>query len=298
MELNEKASVAEESPLVSVVVPCFNAMRYLDESLRSIYAQDYPNVEVIVVDDGSSDGSLEHLQSLQGTYGFQLYSQPNAGVSAALNLGLRHARGAYVATPDLDDIMLPHSLSVRVDYLNQHPEVGCVGALVVYIDPEGSTLKEQKASAVRVWDFDAVLRESMVIGAPVSLYRMDVLRQVGFYDPQIRVQDFQMTLRISAAGHPTHVLPVVVTRYRRHPNNLSRNYRVLLDADLKAIEPYRQHPLYERGRVAVINKALKYAVVQNRRDAWRMICMIPWRLMDRTTLKRARRLLFHRGGRK
>ncbi|WP_242671953.1 glycosyltransferase family 2 protein [Stutzerimonas kirkiae] len=287
-----------DAPLISIVVPCFNAMRYLDESLRSIYAQDYPNFEVIVVDDGSSDGSLERLRELQAEYDFQLFSQTNAGVSAALNHGLQHARGVYVATPDLDDIMLPHSLGLRARYLDEHPEVGCVGALVTYIDPDGRTLKEQSASVVREWSFEEIFCEAMVIGAPVSLYRMDVLRQVGFYDPQIRVQDFQMTLRISAAGHPTHVLPVVVTRYRRHPNNLSRNYRVLLDADLKAIEPYRQHPLYERGRVAVINKALKYAVVQNRRDAWRMICMIPWRLMDRTTLKRARRLLFHRGGRK
>lgn len=295
IDSNPSAAAAQpgSAPLVSVVVPCFNAMVYLDESLRSIYAQDYPNFEVIVVDDGSTDGSLEHLRQLQPAYGFRLYSQANAGVSAALNHGLGHARGVYVATPDLDDIMLPHSLSVRAAYLDEHPDVGSVGALVTYIDPQGKTLKSQSASAVTVWDFDTVLRESMVIGAPVSLYRMDVLRQVGFYEAGIRVQDFQMTLRITAAGYPIHVLPTLITRYRRHPNNLSRNYRVLLEADLKAIEPYRDHPAYEQGWVAVINKALKYAVVQNKRDAWRMLRMIPWRMMDRTTLKRVRRLLFH-----
>lgn len=293
MTINGVTGVRSD-PLVSVIVPCFNAMRYLDESLASIYAQDYPNFEVIIVDDGSSDGSLEHLRELQPSYGFQLYSQANAGVSAALNLGLSHARGTYVATPDLDDLMLPDSLSARVAYLEENPEVGCVGALVAYIDPEGKLLKEQAATTIKVWDFASVLRECAVVGAPVSLYRMEALKRVNFYDASIRVQDFQMTLRITAAGYPVHVLPKLVTRYRRHPNNLSRNYKVLLESDLRAIEPYRDSPAYELGRVAVINKALKYAVVQNRRDAWRMLRMIPWRLMDRTTFKRARRLLFHR----
>lgn len=125
---SSKPSGTTDTPLVSVVAPCFNAEKYLEEALRSIYAQDYPNFEVIIVDDGSTDASYAMLEQLQASYGFQLYRQRNQGVSAALNLGLQHARGDYVATPDLDDIMLPHSLSVRAEYLDQHPEVGCVGA--------------------------------------------------------------------------------------------------------------------------------------------------------------------------
>lgn len=234
---SSKHSGTTDTPLVSVVAPCFNAEKYLEEALRSIYEQDYPNFEVIIVDDGSTDNSYAMLEQLQKVHGFQLYRQQNQGVSAALNFGLRHARGDYVATPDLDDIMLPHSLSVRAAYLDQHPEVGCVGALVIYIDSEGQETKRQNGNRIRQLDFDYLLGNAYVCGAPVSLYRMEALRAAGFYDPEIKVQDFQMTLRIASQGYQIHKLPVLVTRYRRHPDNLSRRYKVLLDADLRTIAP-------------------------------------------------------------
>lgn len=254
---SSKHSGTTDAPLVSVVAPCFNAEKYLEEALRSIYEQDYPNFEVIIVDDGSTDNSYAMLEQLQKVHGFQLYRQQNQGVSAALNFGLRHARGDYVATPDLDDIMLPHSLSVRAAYLDQHSEVGCVGALVIYIDSEGQETKRQNGNRIRQLDFDYLLGNAYVCGAPVSLYRMEALRAAGFYDPEIKVQDFQMTLRIASQGYQIHKLPVLVTRYRRHPDNLSRRYKVLLDADLRTIEPYQSHPAYERGRTELVNKALK-----------------------------------------
>lgn len=264
---SSKHSGTTDAPLVSVVAPCFNAEKYLEEALRSIYEQDYPNFEVIIVDDGSTDNSYAMLEQLQKVHGFQLYRQQNQGVSAALNFGLRHARGDYVATPDLDDIMLPHSLSVRAAYLDQHPEVGCVGALVIYIDSEGQETKRQNGNRIRQLDFDYLLGNAYVCGAPVSLYRMEALRAAGFYDPEIKVQDFQMTLRIASQGYQIHKLPVLVTRYRRHPDNLSRRYKVLLDADLRTIAPYQSHPAYERGRTELVNKALKYAVVADKRHA-------------------------------
>ncbi len=239
---SSKHSDTTDAPLVSVVAPCFNAEKYLEEALRSIYEQDYPNFEVIIVDDGSTDNSYAMLEQLQKVHGFQLYRQQNQGVSAALNFGLRHARGDYVATPDLDDIMLPHSLSVRAAYLDQHPEVGCVGALVIYIDSEGQETKRQNGNRIRQLDFDYLLGNAYVCGAPVSLYRMEALRAAGFYDPEIKVQDFQMTLRIASQGYQIHKLPVLVTRYRRHPDNLSRRYKVLLDADLPPSPPTSRIP--------------------------------------------------------
>uniref|UniRef100_UPI002117C46A alpha-1,6-rhamnosyltransferase n=1 Tax=Pseudomonas aeruginosa TaxID=287 RepID=UPI002117C46A len=233
------------------------------------------------------------LEQLQKVHGFQLYRQQNQGVSAALNFGLQHARGDYVATPDLDDIMLPHSLSVRAAYLDQHPEVGCVGALVIYIDSEGQETKRQNGNRIRQLDFDYLLGNAYVCGAPVSLYRMEALRAAGFYDPEIKVQDFQMTLRIASQGYQIHKLPVLVTRYRRHPDNLSRRYKVLLDADLRTIAPYQSHPAYERGRTELVNKALKYAVVADKRHAWQLLRSLPLRQWNRTTFRRLKRFLLH-----
>lgn len=84
--------------LVSIVAPCYNAEKYLEAALQSIFAQDYSNFEVIIVDDGSTDNSLAMLRALQDTYDFKLLTQQNQGVSATLNNGLKHARGVYVST--------------------------------------------------------------------------------------------------------------------------------------------------------------------------------------------------------
>ncbi|MDO7897411.1 glycosyltransferase family 2 protein [Pseudomonas citrulli] len=289
-----QATASQIPPLISIVAPCYNAEKYLEEAIHSIFAQDYPNYEVIVVDDGSTDNSLAMLRQLQQTYDFQLYSQANQGVSAALNHGLKYARGEYVSTPDLDDVMLPHSLRVRADYLDHHPETGCVGALIIYMNSNGQAIKEQRRTSTRVYTFDDILREAVVIGAPTALYRMSALRSAEFYDPLLRVQDFQITLRIAHLGYEVHELPVTVTRYRRHPNNLSRKYKLMLEADLAAIAPYRDHPAYESARTVLIHKALKYAVVEDKKDAWKLLRSIPWRHWNKTSLRRFRRLLLSR----
>lgn len=283
-----------QAPLVSIVAPCFNAQKYLEDAIKSIFAQDYPNFEVIIVDDGSSDESLAILKRLQQTYDFQLYSQPNQGVSAALNHGLRYAKGVYVSTPDLDDIMLPESVRIRAEYLDQHPNVGCVGALISYMDSDGNTIKQQQRDQIHTYNFDQVLRGAVVIGAPVALYRMKAMRSADFYAPKLRVQDFQMTLRIARLGYEIHELPVCMTRYRRHANNLSRKYRILLQADLEAIEPYVNHPGYQSARTKLVNKALKYAVVEDKKEAWQLLRSIPWRHLNRTSFKRFKRLVLHR----
>lgn len=293
-ELTSPKTPADMPPLVSIVAPCYNAEKFLEGAIASIFAQNYPNFEVIIVDDGSTDNSFAMLEELQKQYPFQLYRQENQGVSATLNHGLRYAKGLYVATPDLDDLMLPDSVRVRADYLDSHPDVGCVGALIIYMDSEGNTTKHQKLDQIMHLHFDEILSDAVVVGAPVSLYRMAALKSAGFYDPQIKVQDFQMTLKIAYQGYGIDVLPVAVTRYRRHPDNLSRKYKVLLDADLQTIAPYSTHPAYQRGRTAILNKALKYAVVTDKKHAWSLLRSIPMREFNMTTLRRFKRFLLHR----
>ncbi|MBD1107438.1 glycosyl transferase [Pseudomonas amygdali pv. morsprunorum] len=187
--------------------------------------------------------------------------------------------------------MLPFSLRIRAQYLDEHPEVGCVGALISYMDCDGNTIKCQSRDYIERLTFDDVLRGAVVVGAPVALYRMQAMRDANGYDPEIKVQDFQATLRIARLGYEMHVIPEVVTRYRRHPNNLSRKYKVLLEADLKSIEPYREHPEYQSGRTQVVNKALKYAAVADKRYAWSLLRTIPWKYFNGTTWRRCKRLL-------
>ena len=113
-------------PRVSVIIPAYNAAAFIDEALRSVLDQDYPNLEVIVIDDGSTDETAERLAA----YASQALCihQPNSGgyVGAARNAGMARATGEYLAFLDADDIMLPGRIRRQVDFLSTHPEVGLV----------------------------------------------------------------------------------------------------------------------------------------------------------------------------
>ncbi|MBD9576474.1 glycosyltransferase family 2 protein [Pseudomonas sp. PDM23] len=282
-----------EYPLISVLVPCYNRERYIEDALLSILEQDYPNFELIVVDDGSQDGSAQKIEALQRRFDFQFYRQANTGVSGALNTALSHARGEFIATPDSDDVMLPGRLSVQAGYLQAHPDVGCVGSKVTYIDERGREIKSEKASGVRQHTFDDLLSRAHAVGGGVAMYRHEALRRAGFYDPEIRVQDFQITLKIAHLGYRVDVLPDLGTLYRQHSSNLSKTlYRQQLIYDLMAITPYRDHPCYRKGLACVINKALKHSVVNDKAYAWSVLLQLPIWHWNRVTWRRLRHLLF------
>ncbi|MBI4573499.1 MAG: glycosyltransferase family 2 protein, partial [candidate division NC10 bacterium] len=107
-------------PLVSVILPVYNGERFLAAAIASILAQDYQPIEVIVVDDGSTDGTAAIARSFQGVR--YLY-QPNQGPAFARNAGIAVARGAFIAFLDADDLMVPTRLSVQAGYLLAHPEI-------------------------------------------------------------------------------------------------------------------------------------------------------------------------------
>ena len=282
-------------PLVSVLVPCFNHELYIEECLLSILQQDYDNFELIVVNDGSTDASASKIEALRQVYGFQFYQQENKGVSAALNNALSHARGEFVITHDSDDVMLAGRIQRQVSYMLDHPEVGLLGAKVIYIDSNGKPLKHKISSDTRVqrWSFDELLADAYAVGAPVALYRREAIDKVGGYDPSIKVQDFQMTLRIAEVGYQVDILPDRVTLYRRHETNISKTaYKSQLTYDLKVIEVYRDNPAYEAGRLAIINKALKESVVMDKKFARGLFASVPVHRWNRLTWKRFRHFVF------
>jgi len=290
---------ANELPLISVIVPCYNYASYVGDALRSVLEQDYANFELIVVDDGSRDDSVQvierSLQAFQPTSQVkrvEFVRQENQGVSAALNTGLALAQGAYVATFDADDVMPAGRLALQAAYLHEHPEVGCLGGVAIRIDELGELLpKKDKKRRVRRYDFDQALAVALVVGGNIAVYRRDAMLTVGGYDPAIKVQDFQMTLKIAHAGYYVDVLPDVVTLYRKHPDSLSKNYKSEYDYGLQVIRAYREHSAYASGKARLITKALRMAVTDDKTYAWSLLRQVPLREWDRQLLKRVRHLL-------
>ena len=293
------AKDVKEYPLVSVIVPCYNYAGYVDETLRSVLSQDYPNFELIVVDDGSTDNSVQVIERTLAAnqdglaQRVEFIRQENAGVSAALNTGLARARGDFIATFDADDIMPPHRLSVQMAYLREHPEVGCLGGVAVRIDEQGELLpKKDKKRSVRRYDFSQALSAALVVGGNIAVYRRDAVDMAGRYDAAIKIQDFQMTLKVAKAGFFVDILPDTVTLYRKHEGSLSKNYKAEYRYGLEVIAPYAEHPQYESAKARLVTKALRMAVIYDKSYGWKLLRQVPLRQWDKQLLKRLRHLIF------
>ncbi|MFO6131691.1 glycosyltransferase family 2 protein [Pseudomonas aeruginosa] len=145
-------------PLVSVIIASYNHEKYIEASIASVAAQTYRNVELLVVDDGSSDGSVELLRGLQAKYGFDLRVQQNQGLSKTLNEAIARARGNLIVPFGSDDIMLPQRLEKQVAHMWDKPEVGICAGNIEIIDSNGRVMpgKEQRKRDLpfRRLDFD------------------------------------------------------------------------------------------------------------------------------------------------
>jgi glycosyltransferase involved in cell wall biosynthesis len=193
-------------PLVSVVVPVYNVEGFLREALDSLFAQDYEPFEVVVVDDGSTDGSGTIARSYPEV---RYLRQENQGPAAARNAGIAAARGEIVAFADADDVQLPTRLSVQVGHLTERPEISATLARQVWITPPPGAVPDV------VWgDLDGIPAMTMVV-------QKRTLAELGEFDPRLRgPEDTDLLIRMREGGHRFVVLPEIVMRRRYHGENL------------------------------------------------------------------------------
>lgn len=202
-------------PKVSVLMAAYNAERYLRKALDSILAQTYTDFELIVVDDGSSDGTYAVLSACQDTRLRIVRLPRNRGLTAALNLGLSQARGCYIARMDADDISLPDRFLRQVEWLDRHPETTVLGTSALRIDSDDRFL-ENMVSAFR--SSEEVGRSLAAGMCPVIhssvLARTEVLRSMGGYRTQFpHAEDFDLWLRVLDHGR-VFILPEPLLMYR------------------------------------------------------------------------------------
>lgn len=217
--------------LVSVIIPAYNAESYVLEAIKSILAQDYTPVEILLVDDGSTDRTVERVQIAAPKV--RIIRQQNAGVAAARNTGLREVRGSYITFLDADDIWLPGKLSAQVRYLQSHPEVGLVfhnwevwkpDSSGVYHWPQLDSVKPKIEPSVEPdlsgWLYLSLLLDCVVHTSTVMI-RREVIDKVGFFDTDLVCgEDYDYWLRISRICK-MHKLPETYSFYRSVGGSLS-----------------------------------------------------------------------------
>ncbi len=208
--------------LVSIVIPNYNYGRFLAEAIESALAQTYPHIEVIVVDDGSTDDSCRVLESFGGL--IRTLFQENRGPAAARNAGVRVASGANVQFLDADDVLLPRAVERLLEVLQAHPECGLVSGIAIKPSESSGIAAQEGSKKISFISFeDLVLQNSLVTSC--TLARREVLIQNGLFDEDRAwqsIEDYFMWLRISrTSGVCLLVEPLV--RYRIHASNISSN---------------------------------------------------------------------------
>ena len=207
--------------LVSVLIPAYNEESYIGEAVESILLQTYRDFEVLVIDDGSNDGTLEHLRLIKDER-LRILRQHHQGLVAALNLGLRCARGDIIARLDADDIALPTRLEKQVRFLKENPDVALVGSFAVYRDVDG---KEYVVSfppsdeGIRRY----LLRDDPFVHSSVA-FRRDVISEVGPYSTKYLAEDYELWVRI-AAKYKLAIIPEPLVVHRVRPTSVSGTWR-------------------------------------------------------------------------
>lgn len=215
-----------DQPLVSVVVPVYNQGQFLAEAITSALGQSLQPIEVIVVDDGSTDCSASVAAQFLDRIVY--LRQPNRGLSAARNHGLMAARADLVQFLDSDDALQPGALEKAWSASLGQPEVSVFRAHWDEVDIRGETIAHA-ATAVLPTDAFHALFDPMAVGPPCrSLVRRSAFTRAGLFDTELRAcEDWDIWLRMAAAGLRFADLPYSHARYRNYPTSTSKDYVVM-----------------------------------------------------------------------
>jgi glycosyltransferase involved in cell wall biosynthesis len=230
-------------PLVSIICLCYNHEEFVEETLTSVWKQDYEQIEVIIVDDGSTDNSVAVIQNYLKNHPCPfpiktLFLRQNLGNCAAFNRGWKESNGAYIIDLATDDILLPSRVSSQIAYFQQLPEdYGVVFTEAKYIDHRGRSLgyhfaeKYKRIRPVPTGDVYQEVLSRYFISSPTMMYKRKILQHLGGYDEQLAYEDFDFWVR-SARSFKYAYLDECTTLVRKPNVSMSKGWYKKRDRQL------------------------------------------------------------------
>lgn len=209
----------QRTPLVSIIIPCYHQANYLPNAVESALSQTYPNIEIVVVNDGSSDNTAQVAARYPR---IRYFAQSNRGVAEARNFGFTMSKGEFVQFLDGDDRLTVESVEAHLRCFAAHPEAGLVVGDIEWIDESGRRLGKGSLPVLEKNHYEELLKVNHIGNTIAVMFRGSVLRTVGgfngFFTP---AEDYEMIVR-AARTFPSAHHGVVVAQYRRHTTNVSR----------------------------------------------------------------------------
>lgn len=213
----------ESSPKVSVIIPLYNRERYIAETVKSVLDQTYKNIELIVVDDGSTDNSRNIIETFSERITILEHTKKvNKGQSASINLGIRHSSGKYIAILDSDDLFAPEKIQAQVLFLEENEDIGLVYSNGFVIDSSGKTLYHFYSDApYETSDPSKVLMNCYFLLPNNALMRRSALNAAGLFDEKLRSgQDHDMAIRMAEVTKLAYIEKDLFY-YRKHAQSIS-----------------------------------------------------------------------------
>lgn len=212
---------AQDAPWLSVLMPVFNAERFLPEAIDSVRAQTLPHWELLLIDDGSTDGSGAIIDAAVrlDPGRIRVLRHANCGMGESLNRGMQAARSEWIARMDADDVMFPERLARQWAFAQAHPDVRVTSCLATYLNADGQRFGKTAAHLLTAADFDRACAQGEAIGLlhPGVLMRRSAVLSVGGYRGQFwPADDIDLWARLAEAGHRIQVQPEVLMAYRLH----------------------------------------------------------------------------------
>jgi len=236
-------------PLVSIIIPSYNHVTYIKKAVLSAINQTYKNIELIVIDDGSTDGSNELLTSLAQKYTFTYIHRQNKGLIATLNEALLYTQGHYFCMLGSDDYYELNKIELQVNYLQEHQEIAlCYGELT-YIDGDGKIKKRGKTKYFKQGMIFKHLLKTCFIPLPTVMVKTDIVKEFGGFDNRFFLEDYPLWLKISQK-YPIGYINKNLTFYRLHQNNVSGDIIKMITEVEKILADYKNVPEYKN----VMNK--------------------------------------------
>lgn len=239
-----------EQPLVSVVIPCYNHENFVQDCIQSVIEQTYENIELMIIDDGSKDGSVEKIKEMipacqERFTRFEFRYRPNKGLSATLNEAIEWSEGTYFSALASDDQMLKDKTQFQVDYLNTNNDVIAVLGGVNWID-ENNIIIAKYSNRLEVYDFNKIFLLRHKLNVCTQIVRLSALIEVGGYRNGYVIEDWYMWLKLVRYGNIVN-LPNIFTNYRKHENNSINDGRFIYYGILQILNDYKDNPMYIRA---------------------------------------------------
>lgn len=242
----------KNQPLVSVVIPCYNHERFVQDCIQSVIDQTYENIELIIIDDGSKDHSVEKIQTMiskceKRFARFEFRGRPNKGLSSTLNEALDWCNGEYYSAIASDDMYVKTKIEKQIKFLVENLNILAVSGNIKEIDEFGNIGKSSRKKEKK-YTFEDIFLGNYFLPAPSALISMSVIREVGGYNEKTLLEDLYMWLKIAKYGD-VYLMGESFSFYRRHGSNISGNIDLMNSERMKLVEFFSDNELYEKAKL-------------------------------------------------